>query len=401
MLPYKRQASETGLSGLYYPFSRCIDDSSLKQMLLVFNTVYFLDPVDDEAWRAKLYQQLENVEDARFHKYRRVYSAFSDLMREGVVARIDPRAFPNLTGNAVAASALSDVLDSAWAHLASRPQDFGLPHGSLSLDGRPTWQAFIDKLPTGFVEALTNRPELRQHLVRKGRGSEAWTLSYAAGSAAATSVHLAAAEQLNIAPITDSVLHHQLLLRKVLRNEPQANSTQPLSPAVIQQLTTTIAVALVSDLVPDETLRRASFDDILAFRDKSRGLRTQFARDIVARLGAIKETPAPEHLAVAAAQISNALDQDVRIYRAELRSVRDKVWPMMPSALAASLGAGGLAAVSMSYIGGQGYAVAASIAAASLSLLKSALDLRAEQRKIEGAAAPAVAYLSQVAQTFL
>ena len=33
---------------LYYPFSRCINADSLKQMLLVFDELHFLDPVDDE-----------------------------------------------------------------------------------------------------------------------------------------------------------------------------------------------------------------------------------------------------------------------------------------------------------------------------------------------------------------
>ena len=59
----------TILSGLYYPFSRPIDIASLKQMLLVFENVVFLDPVDDDSWRAKLFQDLETQEDKRFAKY--------------------------------------------------------------------------------------------------------------------------------------------------------------------------------------------------------------------------------------------------------------------------------------------------------------------------------------------
>ena len=53
------------LSGLYYPFSRPIEIASLKQMLLVFENVVFLDPVDDEYWRAKLFRELETQEDKR------------------------------------------------------------------------------------------------------------------------------------------------------------------------------------------------------------------------------------------------------------------------------------------------------------------------------------------------
>jgi len=50
------------LRALYYPFSRCIDASALKQLLLVFDSVTFLDPVDDDEWRAKLFRDLEKVE---------------------------------------------------------------------------------------------------------------------------------------------------------------------------------------------------------------------------------------------------------------------------------------------------------------------------------------------------
>ena len=42
------------LSGLYYPFSRCVDANALKQLLLVFDCITFLDPVEDAAWRAQL-----------------------------------------------------------------------------------------------------------------------------------------------------------------------------------------------------------------------------------------------------------------------------------------------------------------------------------------------------------
>ena len=35
------------LSALYYPFSRCVDACALKQLLLIFDSVTFIEPVDD------------------------------------------------------------------------------------------------------------------------------------------------------------------------------------------------------------------------------------------------------------------------------------------------------------------------------------------------------------------
>jgi hypothetical protein len=51
----------------------------------------------------------------------------------------------------------------------------------------------------------------------------------------------------------------------------------------------------------------------------------------------------------------------------------------------------------MSFIGGPGYALAASIVTASLAVLKATLDISAERNKLKNSAAPAVTYLSRVA----
>ena len=64
--------------------------------------------------------------------------------------------------------------------------------------------------------------------------------------------------------------------------------------------------------------------------------------------------------------------------------------------MTASLPAGGMAAVAMTYIGNPGYALAAPLAAAGLALLKSALGLRAEERKLRAKASAVVSYLSLV-----
>jgi hypothetical protein len=74
------------LSALYYPFSRCIDSCALKQLLLVFDSVTFLDPVPDEAWRAKLFRDLEVAEDPRFCTYRHLEGLLAELRDEGVIS---------------------------------------------------------------------------------------------------------------------------------------------------------------------------------------------------------------------------------------------------------------------------------------------------------------------------
>jgi hypothetical protein len=67
-------AMKSCLAGLYYPFSRCVHPASLKQMLLVFDEITFVDPVDDAQWRAKLFEELE-LHDSEFARYQGIDGA--------------------------------------------------------------------------------------------------------------------------------------------------------------------------------------------------------------------------------------------------------------------------------------------------------------------------------------
>jgi hypothetical protein len=106
------------LSGLYYPFSRPIEIASLKQMLLVFENVVFLDPIDDEYWRAKLFQELETQEDKRFAKYQQVHEELTMLFQAGAARRVDPAQVTALESPLTTAAALSDLFDQEWSNIA-------------------------------------------------------------------------------------------------------------------------------------------------------------------------------------------------------------------------------------------------------------------------------------------
>lgn len=199
------------LEALYFPFSRSIDPSSTKQMLLVFDTIHFLDPVDDEEWRAALMDQMV---DRRFAAYRSVADAIPTLVQEGAVVRRDPALLTSIKAANVAASAVGDLLDVGWVRVASAPARFGMPHLCAGAQSVAMWESFDEKLPPAFLEALNEVPELRRHVILHGNAAETWMLSYEAGSAIALSSHLAAASELGLATVTDSRLHHHLLQSK-------------------------------------------------------------------------------------------------------------------------------------------------------------------------------------------
>ena len=248
------------LSALYYPFSRCIDEQSLKQMLLVFDTVTFLDPVDDDEWRAQLFRDLEHQEDRRFNKYRRIHGSTQVLVQEGAVQRVAPASIQSLAATTTVAATVSDLLDPDWVHDASKPADYHLPHRNLAPDGGATWQIFRPKIPDRFLDVVYDSEPLRRHLVHEGTSNSSWTLSYEAGSALALNGHLAAAAELDLAPITDSHLHHRLVLRKMLRQgNHKGDDKRPVMPEVAEYLARDTAISLLSSLVHRRGLEGASF----------------------------------------------------------------------------------------------------------------------------------------------
>lgn len=389
---------ESILSGLYYPFSRTIDLASLKQMLLVFEKVCFLDPVDDETWRAGLYRNLENREDERFYAYREVHDNLGILFQEGVVQVVDPAAI-QIGSPVVTAAALSDLLDRDWCEVAANPARYGMPHRCLAADGGATWQIFEQKLPVEFISALDSQEALNRHLVSPGSPRYSWTLTYEAGSAITLGVHLAAAEQLRLAPVTDSRMHHELLMRKIIRQKTYTDQrSRPIDKSLALQLAQSTASALIEDLLPRDQLRLLNMDTLLLFREQTRHLRSQMITDLSSRLEVMNRVPGMDDLLAAGKEIQLAIRSEIRTYRAELNSVRNKIWPSLLGSVNSTLAPGGVAAVAMNFIGGPGYALATSIVAASLALLKTSLDLRVENRRLEESRSPAISYITQVAR---
>lgn len=383
-------AQMTKLAALYYPFSRCINAASLKQLLLVFDEVSFVDPVDDDQWRTKLFKDLES-HDPQFSRYQDIHPALPELVDDGCVRRIDPAQF---VLKLAAPAALSDLQDSSWLNVASNPRKFHMP--SILIDGSYSWQAFRPKLPQSFLDALMTNPDLRSHLLEEGDDWSSWSLSYAAGSAIGIGLHLEIAEELGVAPVTDSELHHRLLLMKIARATEGSDKTIPIPDDAIRHLTADIASTMLSEVLPEERFSDVTFDEIISFRRSTQIIRKQFLADIEARLGQLRTVPTAQEWIVAGRQVLSSLRIELQRYQAEFTANRDRVWPNMASSLNTALVSGSVGAVAMSFIGGPGKALLGSIAGASIGALKSALDWRAESRKLLNSSAPSIAYLSRV-----
>lgn len=380
------------LEALYFPFSRSIDPASTKQMLLVFDTVHFLDPVDDEEWRACL---MADMLDRRFGTYQSIAKALPTLVAERAVARQDPALLSVMSSPDVLSAALRDLNDAEWVKAASRPELFRLPHLGRA-DGLPaTWEIFDKKLPAGFASALREHPDLESHVVLHGDETETWLLSYEAGSAIAIAVHSAAASELGVATVTDSCLHHRLLLSSAAR---RSSGTAILDAT--QDPTAGVALGILDDVLPRHVLDRVEFDDILTFREKSKLARLHFVRELRIRLSALGDSRMPAERRTMDSQLRLSLASELRQYRAEMAAVRDKCWPSLAGALGATLPAGGVAALALNYIGITQHALTAATAAVGLAVAKSILETRAARRSVVARSTPAVSYLSQVRDMF-
>lgn len=379
------------LNGLYYPFSRCINTTSLKQLLLIFDKVSFLDPVDSDEWRAKLFKDIES--ENGFRKYRDVHNAIPTLLSEKAIEKISPIQ----TGNHLATlAAVSDLLDPSWVQLIERNGPINIPYQALQ-DGTPIWQSFLPKMPVGFIDALNNDHALKKNILIEGDEKYAWTLTYAAGSAAAINLHLSVAAEKGVSLITDSELHHKLLIMKLARNgNLQRNSFHQEKYNLVKLLSQKVAMSLVENIVPEETLISMSFDEILRFRDDSRQARGEFIKEMEFQVMKLSNLSSLEDFDINVMRIEGELRGSIREYEARLQEVKRKILPSMLSSLTSSLTPGSAAALTASYIGNAGYALLASVLTISLSLLKSGLDLRVEEKKIEEQASPALSYLSKV-----
>lgn len=386
---------ETSFSGLYFPFSRPLEVEAVKQMMLVFDSVGFFDPVDDDQWRKKLLLDMKPRQGDVFGEYENLDAALPMLLKEGAIKKYSPEILTNEDRILASAASLSDLNDPKWVDCANRPQKFEMPH-SIADDGQtPTWYAFRSKLPTDFLEGLESSRDLcDQHLFVDGGERYAWTLSYAAGSSISTNIHLAAAEKLGLAPVTDSALHHRLLVSKAANRAAEHNIFNVEETE--RDLSGIVTSMVLKSLVPKSSLKGVSFEQVIRFREETLTIRHEAIAEIT-RLTQNQSPPenARELLAVCRV-IESGLLEGLNEYRNEMASVRDRFWPKLIEAPQKDLATGGLAALALSYIGVPGGILIGSLAAAGLSLLKTGLDVRAERNKIMRSKSPTVAFLSKL-----
>jgi hypothetical protein len=91
------QSAPAGPVALYFPFSRCLDETALKQAVLLYETLLFVDPVSPQA-RHALYVDEAGAAgaDARITQAWVAAAEHYDLLaREGIVRTVDAAVLQN------------------------------------------------------------------------------------------------------------------------------------------------------------------------------------------------------------------------------------------------------------------------------------------------------------------
>jgi hypothetical protein len=206
-------------AALYYPYSRCLNETALKRAVLLFDELLFVDPVDPAA-RSALYLRegaAAGVNPALGEKWRAAEQNYDLLERQGIVRTVDSTALQDaLAADALAAGGLSldiDVNDSPGALFA----------------GQRRWQMLEARLPPS---ALDDR-------FRPRPGPTSWTgepvveVQYAVGASVALTYALAISHELGVTPFTDN-RSHDALLRQRLNSASMARSELPGVYASVQ-----------------------------------------------------------------------------------------------------------------------------------------------------------------------
>lgn len=395
---------------LYYPFSRLLNEATLKYLLLVFDSITFLDDVDPD-WRSYQLKHLSK-EDSTFSAYEQLRPYYDALGQESIIEILDARSLNASQSNEVALATLADLSDDKFLKIASYPQKFNLPARPRSSYGlepadKYTWQIYYGKIATPLVENedYLGNSLWANHILIPGSQRHHWTLSYEGGSAAALNFYLEAAEELQLTPVTTSTLHHELVLRKLKRVFADDESGIGVIDNYERQRFRAISsqgeiVRLFQHLFPISQLDEVSFEDIIKFRESSNDLRREFLLEVDNAIRMIDSDPSSaEYDAKIAYTMEKTRRQFVEL-NDELKVIRDNVFPSLVKAVTVGVAGGSALSAGMSFLGGLSTSglVAASALPVAGSFLISVLELWNSKRALLRKQNSSVAYLVEVSK---
>lgn len=241
---------------LYFPFSRCLDELTLKRAALVYDRLLFVDPVTPEA-RDALYLREQQADPTITHRWRRAQQHYERLEYEGIARTV--------TANVINDPEGIDALVADGLHVDI---EINKTPGTL-FNGRHRWKMLASRVPESMYYGR-HQPKPAQAFA----GEEIVEVSYAAGSSLSLTIAIAIAHELGATPLTDSKAHHDLLLYRMKtaaaagadQQLPGMHAPPPGPPDAY--LRRQIELRVIDALIPDERLHGMDLGELIDYRHR-------------------------------------------------------------------------------------------------------------------------------------
>jgi hypothetical protein len=269
------------LRGLYFPYSRCLTPTFIKQSLLLFDQLVFADPLERAVREA--YYDVES-EHSRHRAWDSIEDDYAFLERQVMVQRLDPIPVIRQYDGLMAQAMLCDLQDPEFMRLSSdfASKDYwgilrgkipaeSLLENALGFSGTRFWQD-----PT----VITSPRDDRYRFDDFQDFSSSFIMSVAhdyipvsCGYSVNTNLALLLAQVEGLTPLTDDPAALRLLnlkytrAKKATRAVPDRQIIARRSPAFLQKYNI-IGLNVISVLLPDAALEKISFKSLVEFRNK-------------------------------------------------------------------------------------------------------------------------------------
>ncbi|MEV7892491.1 hypothetical protein ACWD3I_42105 [Streptomyces sp. NPDC002817] len=296
-------AQPAAFRALYYPFSRTINETTLKRAVLLYDEILFVDPMSHRV-RAGLYGVEEhlpylpaNVATSLAQEWTAISNRYDLLLREGLLRLIDPaRVVTEPANDRLIARALrADLADpqarglfergypTTWSMLRTRIPQQAFAHLAHQIPARVLGRANVSGLVAFYLDGHPQAHPSDAGTVWPDDGHDyAALVPYIAGSSLATSTALALALAEDAVPLTDSSAHFRLLSMRMARAAAAASEVQRIPglqaepDPVRAQKTALVQQRVVDSVISHQDLAALSLEDCLRYRERTHEERQAF-----------------------------------------------------------------------------------------------------------------------------
>ncbi|MCZ7567040.1 MAG: hypothetical protein M5U01_00375 [Ardenticatenaceae bacterium] len=393
------------LRTLYYSYARSFDRSFLKQVILIFDELWFSDPMERAVRQSIMYYNLRTGETG--HKmWDSIKDDYEFLAEKGIFKIFDPCPLVREYDGLMAQAMLCDMQDEAFMRLASETasQDY--------------WGIFRERVPPEslLAEALSfygtrfwetphsiKSPMPTDEFHKKGYGSyqdfsspyimavEHDFIPVSCGYSVNINHALLISESNDLALLTDDINALALLNLKYARAKSLAQDAPVPSPLIARrtpeylQKYSLLSINVIESLLPNDDLDRRSFQELIRFKESNRETVDRFRSYLFELTSQIDSEPwSPVLEKDILSLIDTKVMPEVMNVRDDLRAAYEKMFGSIVKNITATLTPTLIASVLTGLSSGQILTLSTAAVAGALSItIPEIVELWQDRRKIK------------------